>query len=79
MKEYHLGKGNVICELTDEQCNLIGNDKLTLSYYVKTKKGWDQKIKHVTLKTLQAELDLLATKKDQRITTPCLTLGIIKQ
>ena len=78
MKEYYLGKNNVICELTDEQCDQIGKDQLTLSYYVKTNKGWDQKIKHVTLKTLQAELDKIATKKDQRITMPCLTLGILK-
>ena len=77
MKEYYLGENNVICELTDEQADQIGDCKLTLSYYFKTKKGWDQKIKHVTLKTLQAELDKIEAK-NQKITMPCLTRGIIK-
>jgi len=77
MKEYYLGKDNVICELTDEQAEQIGDGKLTLSYYVKTKKGWETKIKHVTLNTVQAELDKIV-KKHQQITMPCLSVGIIK-
>ena len=78
MKQFNFGELGVICELTDGEIEQLGNETLTFSYYLKTKKGWEQKIKHVTISTLQAELDKLANKT-QEITMPCLVRGRLKE
>ena len=74
MKEFSLGEFGVICELTEGEIKSLGDETLTLSYYLKTRKGWEQKIVYVTTSTLQAELDKLA-KRVQMITMPCLVRG----
>jgi len=78
MKQFNLGELGVICELTEGELEKLGNETLTLSYYLKTMKGWEQKVVHVTTRTLQAELDKLANKT-QKITMPCLVRGRLKE
>ena len=78
MKQFNLGEFGLICELTEGELEKLGNETLTLSYYLKTMKGWEQKIVHVKTSTLQAELDKLA-KKAQKITMPCLVRGRLKE